>query len=55
MMDEGCYDGRQDITDHLTLTIFFTVKFELEDFAHKKYNVQTIGRIYTRWLLCTIY
>ena len=37
MMDEGCYDGRQDITDHLTLTIFLTVKFELEGFAHKKY------------------
>ena len=36
-MDEGCYDGRQDITDHLTLTIFLTVKFELEGFAHKKY------------------
>ena len=37
MMDEGCYDGRQDITDHLTLTIFLTVKFELEGFAHKTY------------------
>ena len=34
-MDEGCYKGRRDITDHLT--IFLTVKFELEGFAHKNY------------------
>ena len=35
MMDEGYYKGRQDITEHLT--IFLTVKFELEGFAHKNY------------------
>ena len=34
-MDEGCYKGRRDITDHLT--IFLTVKFELGGFAHKNY------------------
>ena len=37
MMDKGRYKGRQDITDHLTIIIFLTVKFELEGFAHKKY------------------